>query len=206
MPIPTKPYQPCAKLHEQPNGPGDQRSTAMRVLHDEGLLDGGLKGKILLVTGCSAGLGAHVLSTQQVSCVQPYQTAAILTACCRRRCLYDCSGLEGDRRRKGHQRHQVDFQEQWQTRTSLHGPFKIRQRPSRSTRLPQTKLKTTRPRRECRRHGPIPQQNHRRPRITNPYQPLRPLPPVPPVPAPQRPPRRLRNSKKKAQRLSSSRV
>lgn len=57
MPIPMKPYQPYASLHDSPNGPGDKRPTTTQVLKDEGLLDGGLKGKVYLVTGCSAGLG-----------------------------------------------------------------------------------------------------------------------------------------------------
>ncbi|KAK4498969.1 hypothetical protein PRZ48_009480 [Zasmidium cellare] len=59
MPLPTNPYQPYAKLHENPTGPGDKRPTTTQVLQDEGLLDGGLKGKVYLVTGCSAGLGAE---------------------------------------------------------------------------------------------------------------------------------------------------
>ena len=59
MPAPTNPYQPYAALHAHPNGAGDQRPTAMRVLFDEGLLENGLAGKVFLVTGCSAGVGVE---------------------------------------------------------------------------------------------------------------------------------------------------
>ncbi|KAF2217586.1 hypothetical protein CERZMDRAFT_104245 [Cercospora zeae-maydis SCOH1-5] len=60
MPPPVKPYQPYAALHEGPNGAGDQRPTAMQILHDEGLLEGGaLVGKTFLITGCSSGLGTE---------------------------------------------------------------------------------------------------------------------------------------------------
>lgn len=57
MPVPTKPFQPYAKLHENPKGEGDERPTSLQILEDEGLLNDGLKGKVFLVTGCSAGLG-----------------------------------------------------------------------------------------------------------------------------------------------------
>ncbi|KAM3420162.1 hypothetical protein BST61_g3460 [Cercospora zeina] len=57
MPPPASPYQPYAALHERPSGAGDQRPTAMQILHDEGLLEGALVGKTFLITGCSSGLG-----------------------------------------------------------------------------------------------------------------------------------------------------
>ncbi|PIA92796.1 Short-chain dehydrogenase TIC 32, chloroplastic [Cercospora beticola] len=58
MPPPADPYQPYAALHENPNGAGDQRPTAMQILQGEGLLGGdALVGKTLLITGCSSGLG-----------------------------------------------------------------------------------------------------------------------------------------------------
>ncbi|KAJ2905451.1 putative short-chain dehydrogenase protein [Zalerion maritima] len=38
-------------------GPGDARPTAMQIIQDENRLDGSLKDKIALVTGCTSGIG-----------------------------------------------------------------------------------------------------------------------------------------------------
>jgi short-subunit dehydrogenase len=53
---PAKPYQPYAAVHETTNGPGDARPDWMQVLKDCDAI-GKLKGKTVLITGCSAGLG-----------------------------------------------------------------------------------------------------------------------------------------------------
>ncbi|TGO58931.1 hypothetical protein BOTNAR_0172g00160 [Botryotinia narcissicola] len=45
-----------AVAHEKLFGPGDQRPTALQVVKDEEL-EGKLKDKVVLITGCSAGLG-----------------------------------------------------------------------------------------------------------------------------------------------------
>ncbi|KAH6977596.1 short-chain dehydrogenase [Ilyonectria sp. MPI-CAGE-AT-0026] len=45
-----------AKVHESPSGPGDARPTAQQIIQDEGL-EGKLEGKVILITGCSSGLG-----------------------------------------------------------------------------------------------------------------------------------------------------
>jgi hypothetical protein len=42
--------------HEHPEGPGDARPTAADIIRDEGLT-GKLKGKTILITGGSSGLG-----------------------------------------------------------------------------------------------------------------------------------------------------
>ncbi|KAH6869775.1 short-chain dehydrogenase [Thelonectria olida] len=47
-----------AKVHESPSGPGDDRPTAAQIVDDEGL-EGGLRGKVILITGCSSGLGVE---------------------------------------------------------------------------------------------------------------------------------------------------
>lgn len=47
-----------AAAHERPLGPGDQRPTALQVIKDEEL-EGKLKDKTVLITGCSAGLGVE---------------------------------------------------------------------------------------------------------------------------------------------------
>ena len=53
---PTSHYQPYAKQHENPQGPGDARPTALQVVEDE-ILVGKLSDKTMIITGCSAGLG-----------------------------------------------------------------------------------------------------------------------------------------------------
>jgi NAD(P)-dependent dehydrogenase (short-subunit alcohol dehydrogenase family) len=45
-----------AAAHESPNGPGDARPTALQIIKDE-QLEGGLAGKVILITGCSSGIG-----------------------------------------------------------------------------------------------------------------------------------------------------
>ncbi|KAJ5641913.1 hypothetical protein N7490_005913 [Penicillium lividum] len=42
--------------HISPNGPGDSRPTAQQIIKDEGL-EGKLAGKVILITGCSSGIG-----------------------------------------------------------------------------------------------------------------------------------------------------
>lgn len=49
-------YQPYAKQHENPTGIGDARPIALQVIEDEGLV-GKLSDKVMIVTGCTAGLG-----------------------------------------------------------------------------------------------------------------------------------------------------
>jgi NAD(P)-dependent dehydrogenase (short-subunit alcohol dehydrogenase family) len=56
MGAPTTHYQPYAKQHEEPQGPGDARPTALQVIEDDGLV-GKLSDKVMIITGCTAGLG-----------------------------------------------------------------------------------------------------------------------------------------------------
>ncbi|KAM7212313.1 WW domain-containing oxidoreductase [Rhypophila decipiens] len=46
-----------AEAHKQMGGPGDARPTAMQIIRDNGLEGDGLKGKVILITGCSSGIG-----------------------------------------------------------------------------------------------------------------------------------------------------
>ncbi|KAI0113974.1 hypothetical protein GGR51DRAFT_473266 [Nemania sp. FL0031] len=43
--------------HANPKGPGDARPTALQIIQDEQRLDGSLSSKVILITGCSSGLG-----------------------------------------------------------------------------------------------------------------------------------------------------
>ncbi|KAK8129414.1 NAD(P)-binding protein [Apiospora kogelbergensis] len=44
------------EAHKAPTGPGDARPTAMQIIQDEGL-EGNMKDKVFLITGCSSGIG-----------------------------------------------------------------------------------------------------------------------------------------------------
>lgn len=58
MPAPTEPYQPYADVHQDPAGPGDARPTALQIVEDCGAV-GKLKGKTVLITGASSGIGVE---------------------------------------------------------------------------------------------------------------------------------------------------
>ncbi|TGJ85028.1 hypothetical protein E0Z10_g3714 [Xylaria hypoxylon] len=47
-----------ADAHAKRAGPGDARPTALQIIQDEGL-EGALKDKVILITGCSSGIGIH---------------------------------------------------------------------------------------------------------------------------------------------------
>lgn len=55
---PEKPLQPYASVHESTNGPGDARPTALQVVKDNDAV-GKLKGRVVLVSGCSSGIGVE---------------------------------------------------------------------------------------------------------------------------------------------------
>lgn len=58
MSPPQTPYRPYADKHVTLNGPGDQRPTCEQVLQDCNAI-GKLKGKTVLITGCSSGIGVE---------------------------------------------------------------------------------------------------------------------------------------------------
>ena len=53
MDLPAPRY---AATHEKPHGPGDARPTALQIVRDE-QRENGLVGKVILITGCSSGIG-----------------------------------------------------------------------------------------------------------------------------------------------------
>lgn len=48
-----------AATYARPQGPGDARPTARAIVEHEGLVGGALKGKVVLITGCSSGIGVE---------------------------------------------------------------------------------------------------------------------------------------------------
>jgi NAD(P)-dependent dehydrogenase (short-subunit alcohol dehydrogenase family) len=56
MVTPATYYQPYAEQHENLQGPGDARPTGLQVIEDNDLV-GKLSDKVMIITGCSAGLG-----------------------------------------------------------------------------------------------------------------------------------------------------
>lgn len=48
-----------AAVHKTPGGPGDARPTALDIVKDEEL-EGKLSDKVVLITGCSSGIGTHI--------------------------------------------------------------------------------------------------------------------------------------------------
>jgi NAD(P)-dependent dehydrogenase (short-subunit alcohol dehydrogenase family) len=57
MPSTLNPY---AAAHENPQGEGDARPTALQIIHDEGLVNK-MTDKVMLVTGSSSGLGIETV-------------------------------------------------------------------------------------------------------------------------------------------------
>ncbi|MCJ1231466.1 hypothetical protein MMC12_008143 [Toensbergia leucococca] len=63
-----------AAAHASPNGAGDSRPTALQIINDEGL-EGKLKGKIILITGCSSGIGIETARALSATGATLYLTA-----------------------------------------------------------------------------------------------------------------------------------
>lgn len=68
MGAPTNPYTPYAEQHKNVSGPDDGRPSAHQVAKDS---NANLKGKTILITGCSSGIGVETARTL-------YETGATL--------------------------------------------------------------------------------------------------------------------------------
>ncbi|RFU79560.1 alcohol dehydrogenase [Trichoderma arundinaceum] len=63
-----------AEAHVSPQGPGDARPTALQIIKDEGVA-GKLKGKVIVVTGVSSGLGVETVRALDTTGASFYLTA-----------------------------------------------------------------------------------------------------------------------------------
>jgi len=61
-------------IHENPCGPGDARPTAIQIIKDENL-EGKLSGVIVLITGCSSGIGIETARALYLTGATLYLTA-----------------------------------------------------------------------------------------------------------------------------------
>ncbi|QKX64768.1 uncharacterized protein TRUGW13939_11944 [Talaromyces rugulosus] len=66
------------KAHKDPQGPGDQRPTALNIIHDNAL-EGALTGKVAVVTGVSSGLGVEVVRALATTGIRLFLTARDVT-------------------------------------------------------------------------------------------------------------------------------
>ncbi|KAK9440794.1 short chain dehydrogenase [Metarhizium brunneum] len=70
-------FHPYADLYVNPSGPGDQRPTALRVVEDSGA-KGTWAGRVVLVTGGTAGIGVETVRAMHSTGADVYFTARSL--------------------------------------------------------------------------------------------------------------------------------
>lgn len=63
-----------AAVHQSYKGPGDARPTALEIVQDENL-EGGLTGRVVLITGCSSGIGIETARALYAAEATLYLTA-----------------------------------------------------------------------------------------------------------------------------------
>ncbi|CAK1357250.1 unnamed protein product [Cercospora beticola] len=71
---PTNPYKPYAEVHENPQGAGDGRPTALQIIKDNNA-EGKYKGKTILITGASSGIGVETARALYETGAQLHLTA-----------------------------------------------------------------------------------------------------------------------------------
>lgn len=69
-----------AEAHLHPRGPGDARPTALQIIHDENM-ENKLTGKVVLITGCSSGLGVETARAMAKTGATLFLTARNLDKC-----------------------------------------------------------------------------------------------------------------------------
>ena len=74
MPAPETPYQPYLSRFQDPQGPGDQRPTAIEVIKDL-KAEGSLEGKVVLITGGTGGLGLETARSLRLTGARIFVTA-----------------------------------------------------------------------------------------------------------------------------------
>jgi len=72
------PNNPYAAAHRSPKGPGDARPTALQILKDNDVISG-LPDLVILITGCSSGLGVETARALAATGATLYLTARNLT-------------------------------------------------------------------------------------------------------------------------------
>lgn len=70
-------FNPYADLYANPSGPGDQRPTALKVVEDSGA-KGTWAGRVVLVTGGTAGIGVETVRAMHSTGADVYFTARSL--------------------------------------------------------------------------------------------------------------------------------
>lgn len=73
MGAPTNPHQPYTKEHKDPNGAGDARPTALQIIDDEKLA-GKWTDKVIIITGCTAGIGIETARALHATGAKLYLT------------------------------------------------------------------------------------------------------------------------------------
>jgi NAD(P)-dependent dehydrogenase (short-subunit alcohol dehydrogenase family) len=63
-----------AEVHKNPQGPGDARPNAIQIIEDEGV-KGKLEGKVIVITGCSSGIGIETARALSLTGARLYLTA-----------------------------------------------------------------------------------------------------------------------------------
>ncbi|KAI5923988.1 putative short-chain dehydrogenase [Camillea tinctor] len=67
----SDPFNPYAELYINPQGPGDKRPTAMRVLEDSNLLNA-WPDKVVMITGATSGIGVETARAMYATGAQVY--------------------------------------------------------------------------------------------------------------------------------------